>query len=101
MMDIEPYGVYHPYSGIINNQSESLNHVLKQLQEWRESPLDCMILALNHLQSYYKVEIMRGQHGLGKYHLHLQYRKLINTQPLPVENEYSPKQIVERIKKKS
>ena len=57
-----------------------------------------MILALNHLQSYYKVEIMRGQHGLGKYHLHLQYRKLINTQPLPVENEYSPEQIVERIK---
>ena len=95
---IEPYGVYHPYSGVTNNQSESLNHVLKQLQEWRESPLDCMILALNHLQSYYKVEIMRGQHGLGKYHLHLQYRKLINTQPLPVESEYSPEQIVERIK---
>ena len=95
---IEPYGVYHPYSGITNNQSESLNHVLKQLQEWRESPLDCMILALNHLQSYYKVEIVRGQHGLGKYHLHPQYRKLVNTQPLPVENEYSPEQIVERIK---
>ena len=30
---IEPLGVYHPYSGITNNQSESLNHVLKQLQE--------------------------------------------------------------------
>ena len=55
---IESYGVYHPYSGVTNNQSESLNHVLKQLQEWCELPLDCMILALNHLQSYYKVEIV-------------------------------------------
>lgn len=95
---IEPLGVYHPYSGITNNQSESLNHVLKQLQEWSESPLDCMILALNHLQSYNLVEIVRGQHGIGKYHLHPQYRKLVNTQPLPVENVYSPEQIVERIK---
>ena len=90
--------MYHPYSGITNNQSESLNHVLKQLQEWSESPLDCMILALNHLQSYNLVEIVHGQHGIGKYHLHPQYRKLVNTQPLPVENVYSPEQIVERIK---
>jgi len=46
----------------------------------------------------YLVEIVRGQHGIGKYHLHPQYRKLVNTQPLPVENVYSPEQIVERIK---
>ena len=81
---IEPLGVYHSYSGITTNQSESLNQVLKQLQEWRESPLACMILALNHLHSYYLVEIVRGQHSIGKYHLHPQYRKLMNTQPLPV-----------------
>ena len=95
---IESYRVYDPYSGVTNNQSESLNFVLKQLQEWRESPLDCMVLALYYLQSYYLVEIIRGQHGLGKYHMHSQYRNRVTAQPLPDEVIYSPDEIVQRIK---
>ena len=65
-----PCGVYDPYSGVTNNQAEGLNYMLKQLQEWKEVPVDCMILAL---QGYYRVEIARGHQGLGNYHLHPEY----------------------------
>ena len=96
---IEPYGVYDPYSGIPNNQAESLNFVLKQLQEWREAPIHCMALALHHLQSYYLVEIARGQHGLGNYHLHSQYLQLRELTPIPTSS-FSPDEIVSRIRGK-
>ena len=75
-----------------------MNSVIKQLQVWRDSPLDCMILTLNHLQSYYRTEIVRGLHCLGKYHLHTQYKNLASTQPLLLSNMCSSEQIVERIK---
>ena len=96
---IEPYGIYDPFSGITNNQSESLNFVVKQLQEWHESPLDCMLLSLHHLQSYYFLEICRGQHGLGDYHLHHQYQNLA-PQPIPDQTVYSPEDIVQKVKGK-
>ena len=96
---IEPYGIYEPYSGITNNQAEGLNFVLKQLQEWREAPIDCMVLALHHLQSYYLVEIARGQHGLGNYHLHSQYLQLRELTPIPTTS-FSPDEIVSRIRGK-
>ena len=59
--------VNDPYSGVINNQAKGLNYVLKQLQEWKEEPVDCMILALHYLQGYYQVEIALGHQGLGNY----------------------------------
>ena len=40
------YGVYDPYSWVTNNQAEGINYVLKDLQEWWEAPVDCMVLAL-------------------------------------------------------
>ena len=98
---IEKYHVYNPYSGITTNQAESLNTVLKNLQEWQESPPDCMILALNYLQSYYRMEIMRGVHGTGNYHLHAQFKNLSNEPPFTEEVVYSPAEIVQRIKTKS
>ena len=42
----EQYRVYNPFSGTINNQSESLNFVIKQLQEWHESPISSMVLEM-------------------------------------------------------
>ena len=97
---IEPYGVYDPYSGVTNNQAEGLNYVLKQLQEWKEAPVDCMLLALHYLQGYYQVEIARGHQGLGNYHLHPQFSTLLTTPPLLIseENVYCPEKIVEQIK---
>ena len=94
---IEPFGIYNPFSGITNNQAESLNYVVKQLQEWRESPLDCVVLSLYHLQSYYMMEICRGQNGLGNYKLFLKYCNLA-PQPIPDVNVYSPEMIVQRVK---
>ena len=96
---IEPHGVNDPYSGVTNNQAESINHVLKQLQEWHEAPVDCMALALHHLQSYYIVEIFRGQHNMGNYHLHSQFSPLAEVTPLP-KSVFSPEDIVDRIKGK-
>lgn len=97
---IEPLGVYDPYSGVTNNQAEGLNYVLKHLQEWREAPIDCMVLALNYLQGYYQVEIARGKQSLGNYHLHPRFSKMVETQPplLSEQNVYSPDEIVECIK---
>ena len=46
---IEPFGVYHSFSGVTNNQAEGINFVLKQLQDWKKAPVDCMILALHYL----------------------------------------------------
>ena len=65
---LEELNIYNPYSGITNNQSESLNRVIKDLQSWKEAPLDCLVLALYHLQAFYSNEIKRGLAGIGEYH---------------------------------
>ena len=68
--------------GVTNNQAEVLNFVLKQLQDWHDSPQDCMLLSLHYLQSFYMEEIVWGQHGLRNYHLHAKYSCLVCTQPV-------------------
>ena len=91
-------GVYDSYSGVTTNQAESLNTVLKNLQQWNESPHDCMVLALYYLQAYYKREIMRGIHGMGNYPLHPQFKHVSSGVPLVEETVYTPDEIVQRIK---
>ena len=70
---LEKLRVYNPYSGVTNNQSEGLNRVMKELQRWKEAPIDCMLLALYHLQAFYLNEIRRGLAGTGEYHLTEEY----------------------------
>lgn len=96
---VEPYGVYCPYSGVTNNQAEGINFVIKHLQEWKEAPLDCMVLALHYLQDYYSVEIARGQQGLGNYHLVSEFSASV-AMPLflPKSTVYSPSEIIAKIK---
>ena len=60
---LEELNIYHPSSGITNNQSESFNATLKRLQHWREVPVDIIILSLYHLQAFYYNETMRGYSG--------------------------------------
>ena len=91
---IEEYGVYSSSSGITNNQSEAMNCVIKQLQNWHESPVDCMALSLG-----YMVEIYRGQHGLGSYHVHPQLKSTVTLQ-IPDFVVHSPGDIVEQIRDK-
>lgn len=66
---LESLQIYHPYSGVTNNQSEGFNRVMKDLQGWKEAPLDCVVLALYLLQAYYTNEIKRGLAGIGEYHV--------------------------------
>ena len=95
---VAEFEVYDPYSGVTTNQAESLNTVLKNLQQWNESPHDCMVLVLYYLQSYYKREIMRGIHGMGNYCLHPQFNHVSSCVPLVEETVYTPDEIVQRIK---
>ena len=96
---IAPYGVYCPYSGITNNQAEGINLVFKQLQQWKEAPIDCMVLALNYLQGYYASEIARGQQKLGNYHFRSEFlNSLAMALFLPECKVYSPAEIVSQIK---
>ena len=55
----DPLNVYHPFTGVTNNQSESFNSTLKRLQRCREVPVDSIVLTLYHLQAYYHNEIQR------------------------------------------
>ena len=96
---IQRLGVYHPFSGVTNNQAEGINFVLKQLQDWKEAPVDCMILALHYLQGYYVSEVSRGQQNLGNYHVHPEFSTCVPMPlQLPQHKVYSPKDIVTRIK---
>jgi len=54
---------------ITGNQSESFNCVLKRLQDWKEAPVDTMVLSLYRLAMYNRAEIQRGKHGVGEYRL--------------------------------
>lgn len=69
---IEPHGhgIYNPFSGVTSHQAESLNCVLKHLSDWREAPVDCMVLVFYYLQSYFQMEIYQGKQNLGCYHLY-------------------------------
>ena len=57
---LEPLIIYHPFTGVTNNQSDSFNATLKRLQGWREVPLDSIILTLYHIQGFFHNEIQRG-----------------------------------------
>ena len=37
--------------------------------DWKEKPIDCLLLALRFLQQYYLKEILRGKAGVGNYTL--------------------------------
>ena len=44
--------IYNPYSGVTNNQFKGLNRVIKDLQGWKEAPVDCVMLAVYQLQAF-------------------------------------------------
>lgn len=42
---------------------------MKDLQDWKKLPIDCLALSLYHLQLFYLNEIKRGLAGTGLYNL--------------------------------
>lgn len=55
------------HSNLCKHTFTNTFRVLKDLQNWKEAPLDCMALSLYQLQSFYCNEIKRGVAGLGEY----------------------------------
>lgn len=96
---MEPLGIYSPLSGITTNQSECFNTLLKRYEQWREAPLDSMILGLYFLQIYYHNEIQRGYGGIGSYSLLSDYAfAAISLDEIMTLTVLSPEEIVDKIK---
>ena len=53
--------------------------VLKDLQDWKELPVDCLALSFYNLQTFYLNEIKRGLSGTGTYSLAESYLSLKST----------------------
>ena len=66
---------YDKVNGITTNQSEGFNFLLKDFQDWKEAPLDCILMAIKMLQGFYVEETRRGKAGLGTYQLKTKYAK--------------------------
>ena len=66
--------------------------VLKDLQDWKEAPLDSLVLSLYQLQAFYLNETKQGLAGLGNYNVAQKYNAV---QYLPTN---SPEEIVKRIR---
>ena len=73
--------------------------VLKDLQDWKEAPLDSLVLSLYQLQAFYLNETKRGLAGLGNYNVAQKYHAVcldqIAVQYLPTN---CPEDIVTRIR---
>ena len=61
---LEKLFIHNLISGIATNQSEGFNTLQKNLQEWKEIPVDMAVLSLYHLQAYYSNEWERGLAGI-------------------------------------
>ena len=64
---------YHPVNGITTNASEGFNYLLKDFQNWKEVPVDSLVMSLKMLQGYYMEESRRGKAGLGSFTLKARY----------------------------
>ena len=76
-----------------------LLRVLKDLMNWKEVPLDCLVLSFYQLQAFYYNEAKRAISGIGEYTIDEKYRQLPISQ---ISTDYfvtcSPDEIVKRIK---
>ena len=63
--ELQPYGL----TSVTTNSSESFNHVLKQLQKWKEVTVDAMVLSLFRLAQFHIAEVSRGRRNAGKFAL--------------------------------
>ena len=91
--ELEPFDL----ESVTTNCSESFNHVLKELQAWKESPVDVMALALMRLTQFQLAEINRGCRNVGSYTLRQ------GIEPLAADNQTEtpthPTEIVDTIRR--
>ena len=93
---------YDPVNSITSNLSEGFNFLLKDFQESKEAPLDCVLMSLKMLQGYHLEEIRRGKAGLGKFMLKQEFLNF-RTDVKFFESKHlvcHPKDIVKALKNK-
>ena len=73
---IEKNVCVHPENGVTSNQSEGFNWLMKDLNNWKEGPIDSVVLSFRFLQQYFLGEIMRGKAGVGNFTLRDEHRAL-------------------------
>ena len=67
---------YDEVNGLTTNQSEGFNFfLLKDFQNWKEVPLDCLLMSLKLIQGFYEEEFRRGKMGLGNFPLKSKYKQ--------------------------
>ena len=66
---IQNYCKVDMINGITTNMSEGFNYLIKDFQNWKEVPLDCLLMSLKLIKGFYLEEIRRGKAGLGTYSL--------------------------------
>lgn len=57
---LRAHGLSTAHNGLTNNPAESFNAVLKRLQKWEDKTVDCVVLALNHLQQWYNFKMQEA-----------------------------------------
>ena len=95
---VQGYPWFDTSSGVTNNISESMNRVLKQLQDWAEAPVDVVILALHYLQNFYFAELQRGKIGVGNYNLKEKNSAIADEENMIPKNVVALQDIVAQIR---
>ncbi|XP_053406440.1 uncharacterized protein LOC128559236 [Mercenaria mercenaria] len=66
---LEEYNIYNPYSGITTNPAESVNNMIKSVQQRKELPVDLICLNLLMCQKAVYADIQCGRAGFGNFKL--------------------------------
>jgi len=90
---LRPYGL----ETATTNQSEAFNHVLKRLQDWKEAPIDSLVLSLFRLARFHIAEVRRGRCGQGDYILR-EGIEATSSETVPSVVPPQPTEIVESIR---
>ena len=66
---------YDEVNGLTTNQSEGFNFFLKDFQNRKEVPIDCLLMSLKLIQGFLEEEYRRGKMGLGNFSLKSKYKQ--------------------------
>lgn len=69
-----------------NNISESLNKIVKHWNDWKELPLDSLVLSLYKMQIFYMNEFNPCYRNMGNYHLKEEYKNKGNEINIPISS---------------
>jgi len=90
-------GIPDPENRLTNNPSESMNAILRSLQQWKQVPLDVICVSLFHLSCYYECKIIRAHHLCSTWNLKALFYLQRDASLMPfLPKTINPKEIVNR-----